>query len=181
MRTGIRKAPRSSVKASNCVPVASWTARTATPGRTAAVESLTVPVMVASWANPVAGSARQDSTNSTNGRTSPRPIGDLLPQAVGPPILFVGVAEDDVRGLVSFPYRALPLLFDHLTAVVDAQFPRPCVDVRIFDCRDVDDVIRRGRGPAFGHVQRVGVEVADDREPCLPVVVGDVHDQRVAL
>src|SRR5258705_1948075 len=102
MRTGIRKAPRSSVKASNCVPVASWTARTATPGRTAAVESLTEPMMVASWANPVAGSARQDSTNSTNGRTGPRPIGDLLPQPAGPPILFGGGAQDDLLALVRF-------------------------------------------------------------------------------
>src|SRR4030095_14087967 len=81
MRTGMRKLPRSSVKPANTVPVASCTARTATPGRTPEVESLTVPEMVASWANTAAGSARQDNRIKMNGRTSPRPIADLLPQA----------------------------------------------------------------------------------------------------
>src|SRR5258705_8649129 len=81
MRTGTRKLPRSSVNASNCVPVASCTARTETPGRTPAVESLTVPAMVASCAEVNAGNARQDIAIRIKGRTYRRPIGVLLPQA----------------------------------------------------------------------------------------------------
>src|SRR5207244_1046552 len=131
-----------------------------------------------------------DSAIRMRGRTRPRPIGGLLPQAfvhgttdqygrVVPradddwPLLFftcadarlfvlIGAAQDDFWSLVPFPYGALPLLFHLLAAEVDAQLPRPAVDLRILDRRDVDDVIGRGRHPALDHVERVGVEAADD-------------------
>src|SRR5713101_3052432 len=58
MRNAIRKAPRASVTASKLFPEASFTALTVTPGSTAAVESVTVPLIVASCARPTAGIAR---------------------------------------------------------------------------------------------------------------------------
>ena len=47
-RTGIRKPPRSSVTDSNVLPVASCTAVTVTPGSTPPVESVIVPLSIAS-------------------------------------------------------------------------------------------------------------------------------------
>src|SRR5450759_1980725 len=61
-RTGIVYAPRPSVTASNVLPVASSTAVTVTPGSTAPVVSLTVPVNTASCAYPMPGSARMAQT-----------------------------------------------------------------------------------------------------------------------
>src|SRR4026209_1337390 len=192
----MRKLPRSSVKPSNTVPVASCTARTATPGRTPAVESFTVPEIVASWATTTPGNARQDSTIKMNGPTSPRLIDDLLPQApvtdkshlnsrgfprsrrrslvLVPSVvlasllpLFVPAAEDDICSPVSFPHGALPLLVHLLPPVIDAQLPWPRIDLRIVYRRDVDEVIRRGRGPALDEVKGIGMEAADNLQPRL--------------
>src|SRR5712692_6582019 len=58
MRNAIRYAPRASVTASKLFPEASFTALIVTPGSTAAVESITVPLTVASCAYPTRGIAR---------------------------------------------------------------------------------------------------------------------------
>src|SRR5258705_2465946 len=57
-RAGMRYTPRSSVTAAKVLPVASSTAVTTTPGSTPPVESVTVPVNVASSAEGTAGSSR---------------------------------------------------------------------------------------------------------------------------
>src|SRR5262245_30981294 len=54
----MRYTPRSSVTAAKVLPVASRTAVTVTPGSTPPVESVTVPVNVASCAYAVTGSSR---------------------------------------------------------------------------------------------------------------------------
>src|SRR2546422_206608 len=58
MRAGIRYAPRPSVTLSKLFPVASSTAWIETPGNTAPVESVTVPLSDASCARPTAGTPR---------------------------------------------------------------------------------------------------------------------------
>src|SRR5215470_16919457 len=58
VRTGRRNAPRSSVTATNVLPVASCRAVMVTPGSTPPVESVTVPLIVASCAESSAGIAR---------------------------------------------------------------------------------------------------------------------------
>jgi hypothetical protein len=58
VRTGSRNAPRPSVTATNVLPVASWRAVMLTPGSTPPVESVIVPLIVASCADSNAGSAR---------------------------------------------------------------------------------------------------------------------------
>src|SRR6185503_7852976 len=57
-RAGMRYMPRSSVTAVKVLPVAASTAVTTTPGSTPPVESVAVPVNVASWAKVTAGSSR---------------------------------------------------------------------------------------------------------------------------
>src|SRR6266850_2094474 len=57
--------PRSSVTPTNVLPVASFEAVTVTPGRTAPVESVTVPVSTASCANAATGSRRMTPIAST--------------------------------------------------------------------------------------------------------------------
>src|SRR5215475_9849046 len=63
-RTGSRYAPRGSVTASKLLPDAECTALTVTPGSTAPVASVTMPLSAASWANPGVGRARM--TQRTN-------------------------------------------------------------------------------------------------------------------
>src|SRR6266550_1594155 len=58
IRTASRYAPRASVTASKLFPDASFTALIVTPGRTPPVESVIVPVTVASCAYPTTGIAR---------------------------------------------------------------------------------------------------------------------------
>ncbi len=58
IRTGIRKSPRASVTAPKLFPEASSTAVTVTPGSTAPVASVTVPLIVASCAYPATASTR---------------------------------------------------------------------------------------------------------------------------
>src|SRR5436190_3899381 len=95
--------------------------------------------------------------------------------------LLLRAARDYFGSLVAFPHRALPLLFHFLPAEVDAQLPRLRVHLRIVDRDDVDDVVGRADGPALDHAHFVGMKGADDGEPGLIGVVGDVDDQRVLL
>src|SRR5678816_1815479 len=69
MRTGRRKLPRSSVVATKVLPDSTLVAVTVTPGRTAPVESVTVPVMTESCAYPGAGSATMIPSTSSDPRT----------------------------------------------------------------------------------------------------------------
>src|SRR6266850_3814504 len=57
--------PRSSVTPTNLFPVASFEAVTVTPGSTAPVESVTVPVSTASCANAATGNTRIAAIRST--------------------------------------------------------------------------------------------------------------------
>src|SRR5205814_2445942 len=61
----MRYIPRSSVTPANLFPVASFEAVTVTPGSTAPVESVTVPVSTASCANAATGSSRITPISST--------------------------------------------------------------------------------------------------------------------
>jgi len=63
--------PRSSVIATKVFPVASWTAVMVTPGSTPPVESVTVPVITASWAKPTPGTARIKAAAMANHRIAP--------------------------------------------------------------------------------------------------------------
>ena len=62
--------PRSSVTPLNVLPVAAFTAVMVTPGSTAPVESVTVPVKVASCAYPATGSIRSNAPTMRNRLTS---------------------------------------------------------------------------------------------------------------
>ena len=76
MRAGIRNTPRPSVTASNEMPDASWTAMTVTPGSTPPVESVTVPVSVASCAAACTGT--HNRTAPITQRCSSRPIRNVI-------------------------------------------------------------------------------------------------------
>src|SRR5215510_14844249 len=69
MRTGRRKTPRSSVTATKVLPESTLVAVTVTPGRTAPVESVTVPVMTESCAYPTAGSTTIIPNTTSDPRT----------------------------------------------------------------------------------------------------------------
>src|ERR1041384_4770721 len=83
MRSGRRNRPSPSVTATNVLPDCSLIAVTVTPGSTPPVESLMVPVTVASWARAMPDQARRMAIASTcgNRRFS---TGDLLSPSLPP-------------------------------------------------------------------------------------------------
>src|SRR6185369_16598118 len=103
----MRYTPRSSVTAAKVLPVASSTAVTTTPGSTPPVESVTVPVNVASWAYATTGGSRIPEERSSrltilNVMTSP----DAL-TCVWTPSLYTNFvySSDPPRNLSSFTGR----------------------------------------------------------------------------
>ena len=62
-----------------------------------------------------------------------------------------------------------------------ADLPGTRKHLRVLDRRLVRHGAGVGARVTFDHVQRLAVEIAGAVEPRLPVEVGDVHDQRVAV